>query len=428
MSLNSIVKSHLTEIFGNQTRKIMAKYQPKIVAVAGSVGKTTTKIAIATVLGESFKVRYQKGNYNTPISIPFIFTDREMPSLYNPFSWGLAWLAGWRVLHGEFPYDLVIVELGTDAPGDIANLKSLINPDITVVTAVSEEHMEFFKTLDAVAAEELGVVEYSDTLIINSDDIDKKYIKEYLTPDKRAYTYGFTSTDYKITTKTNDKNGFLVDISMRNGENIETEVNILAEHNLKTLAAAAAVADLLGAKPEDIKKGLAKIKPMAGRMQLLTGIKDTTIIDDTYNSSPLACEAALKTLYQIKAPQRIAILGMMNELGEYSKQAHQRVGEYCDPAKLDLVVTIGKDANKYLADTARAKGCKVIRCNDPYNAARAVIMNLKSGAVVLAKGSQNGVFAEESVKMLLAKRSDAAKLVRQNSFWQAKKQAQFKNT
>ena len=403
----------------------MAKYHPKVVAVAGSVGKTTTKLAIATVLNESFKVRYQVGNYNTPISIPFIFTGREMPSLRNPFSWASAWLAGWKVLHSGFPYEVVVVEFGTDAPGDIEHLKSLLTPDITVLTAISEEHMEFFKTLDAVAKEEMTVAEFSDTLVINADDVNKKYIDKHLFKDKRAYSYGFSATDYKITAKPNN-NSYQVKISLNDRESIKTEVNILAEHNLKTLAAAAAVADLLGAKPAAIVKGLLKIRPMSGRMQLLKGINNSTIIDDTYNSSPLAVEAALKTLYQINTDQRIAVLGMMNELGAYSREAHQRVGEYCDPRSLDLLVTIGKDANEYLAETAKANGCKVIRCHDPFEAGKVVKMNLKDGAAILVKGSQNGVFAEETVKMLLAKSSDEAKLVRQNSFWKAIKNTQFK--
>lgn len=422
--MTKFFKNLLTEIFGRQTRKILAKHDPKIIAVAGSVGKTTTKMAIATVLSEAYRVRYQKGNYNTPISIPFVFTGRDMPSLYNPFSWGLAWIKGQRVLNGKFPYDIVLIELGTDAPGDIANFRSLVHPKITVLTAVAEEHMEFFKTLEAVAEEEIGVAEYSDLMVINSDDVSQNFLDEYLPDGKEVHSYGFKHAEYKISAKPNQL-GYEVSINLGGEQKVTTETASIAEHNLKAAAAAVAVADLLGMEPEQIKKGVNKITAMPGRMQVLKGIKNSIIVDDTYNSSPIAVEAALKTIYSINASQRIAVLGMMNELGEYSKEAHERVGKYCDAKKLDLVVTIGNDANNYLASTAKIKGCKVIISASPFEAAKIVKENLKERAIILVKGSQNGVFAEETVKILLANPSDSKKLVRQNNFWFNKKQSQF---
>jgi UDP-N-acetylmuramoyl-tripeptide--D-alanyl-D-alanine ligase len=419
--MTSFIKNQLTQIFCRQMQKIIKKHKPIIVAVAGSVGKTTTKLAIATVLSETLRVQYQKGNYNTPISIPLIFTGREMPSLYNPFSWIFAWLHGQRVLHSKYPYDVVVVELGTDAPGDIPHFESLIHPKISVITAVAEEHMEFFKTLDAIAAEELSVANFSDIVVINSDDIAERYLEAYIPKTKEVHSYGFGHAEYKISVTKNDKPE--VSIDMGGGHNVTSKVDFAAKHSLKSIAAAVAVADLLEQKPEDIQKAILKITSPAGRMQLLDGIKDSKIIDDTYNSSPLAAKAALDSLYDYDAPQRIAILGMMNELGETSKSAHTAIGNYCDPSKLDLVVTIGQDANEFLAPAAENKGCKVIKCNGPTQAGKAVAENLKSGAVILAKGSQNGVFAEEAIKQLLADPEDAGKLVRQNAFWLKKKQS-----
>jgi UDP-N-acetylmuramoyl-tripeptide--D-alanyl-D-alanine ligase len=424
MSINSFVKKRLIEIFGRQTRKILAKHDPTIIAVAGSVGKTTTKNAIATVLSEGFRVQFQSGNYNTPISIPFIFIGREMPSLYNPFSWFWAWLKGHRVLKKNYPYDIVVVELGTDAPGDIEQFRKLLHPKITVITAVAEEHMEFFKTLEAVAKEELAVAGYSEQLVVNSDDIKEEYLERYIASDKQVHSYGFKHSEYKISSQPNEK-GYEIDIDLGGGQKVVTETTVIAEHNLKAVAAAVAVADLMGMEHEAIKKGVNKIKALPGRMQILKGINNSIIVDDTYNSSPIAVEAALKTIYGINANQRIAVLGMMNELGDYSKEAHERVGNYCNPKKLDLVVTIGQDANEFLADSASRRGCKVIPAKSPFEAAQIVQNHLKDQALILIKGSQNGVFAEEAVKMLLAEFKDANKLVRQNSFWIKKKQSQF---
>jgi UDP-N-acetylmuramoyl-tripeptide--D-alanyl-D-alanine ligase len=395
--------------------------------VAGSAGKTTTKLAIATVLSQTLRVRYQEGNYNAPISIPLIFTGRTMPSLYNPFSWIAAWMHGQKVLHNKYPYDVIVLELGIDAPGDMAVFKDLLHPKISVVTAIADEHMEFFKTIEAVAAEELAIAEFSDILVINSDDIPETYLNQF-TKEKEVHSYGFGHAEYKITSSKLSNGSYEVNIDLGGGQKVTEALNFVAEHTLKSVAAAVAVADLLEVKTEDIQKAIPKITAPAGRMQILKGIKNSTIIDDSYNSNPISAQAALKTLNLFDAPQRIAILGMMNELGEISKQAHEQIGNACEPNKIDLVITIGKDANSYLAAAAEAKGCKVIRANSPIEAGKAAAENLKPGAVVLAKGSQNGVFAEEAVKLLLADPSDSKKLVRQSSFWLKKKQTQFKDT
>jgi UDP-N-acetylmuramoyl-tripeptide--D-alanyl-D-alanine ligase len=199
----------------------------------------------------------------------------------------------------------------------------------------------------------------------------------------------------------------------------------VAKSELYSATAAAAVADMLGADTPSIKEGISKIKPVSGRMQRLNGSKDSLLLDESYNASPKAVMAALDSLYQMEAPQKIAVLGNMNELGQLSQQAHIDIGEYCEPKQLDLVVTIGPDANKYSAPAAQARGCRVIACKDPYEAGKAVKKALKPKAVVLVKGSQNNVYAEETVKLLLADPGDAQLLVRQSREWMQKKAKNF---
>jgi UDP-N-acetylmuramyl pentapeptide synthase len=191
------------------------------------------------------------------------------------------------------------------------------------------------------------------------------------------------------------------------------------------LLAAAAVARIIGLNEEELSRGLKEVKPFAGRMQILDGKKGSTIIDDTYNASPAAVIAALDVLYSVKATQRIAILGNMNELGGYSQQAHEEVGAYCRSDLLDLVVTIGADVEKYLVPVAKAKGCTVQSFASPYDAGAYVLTALQEGAVILAEGSQNRVFAEEAVKLLLENPADNGKLVRQSDDWLQIKQKQF---
>jgi UDP-N-acetylmuramoyl-tripeptide--D-alanyl-D-alanine ligase len=424
--MKNFAKQYLTKIFTAQMRKIIARHQPKIINVVGSVGKTTTKMAIATVLKESFWVQVQQGNYNAPISVPFIFLNRSLPSLYNPLAWAMAWLHGQKVLHSSKFYEIVVVELGTDTPGDLAVFKKIIKPDISVVTAISEEHMENFADLSAVAKEELSIASFSKKLVINSDDVDSNYVKDYVKKSVVAITYGQDKSDYNYTLKHNDDKTLTININLKNNVVLEAKTPVVAKQIAKSIAAAITVADLLDVDLDQITSGVAKVTPMSGRMQLLKGTKNSTIIDDSYNASPLAVRAALQTLYEIDAPQKIAILGMMNELGEYSRPAHEAVGELCNPDQLNLVVTLGADANDYLAPVAEAKGCQVIRCNSPYEAGKIVAEKTQLGALILVKGSQNGVFAEEAIKLFLADKQDARLLVRQSSFWLSKKSRQFK--
>jgi UDP-N-acetylmuramoyl-tripeptide--D-alanyl-D-alanine ligase len=281
--------------------------------------------------------------------------------------------------------------------------------------------MEFFGTLDAVAAEELAIFDYSRQVLLNADDIAGKYLA-----GREFVTYSLTSkaADYFAATKAKGLEGQALAITTPAGT-LNAEVAYIGKQGAKFALAAAAAADMLGVKSSTIAQGLTRLKHFAGRMQVLPGAEGVTLIDDTYNASPLAAKAALDVLYVAKTSQRIAILGSMNELGDYSRQAHEEVGAYCDPKKLDVVVTIGADAEKWLAPAAKKQGCTVHSFASPYEAGAFVRSHLKPGAVVLAKGSQNGVFAEEALKQLLADSKDASKLVRQSAHWLKVKSQQF---
>jgi UDP-N-acetylmuramyl pentapeptide synthase len=209
-------------------------------------------------------------------------------------------------------------------------------------------------------------------------------------------------------------------------------LKVIGEHSLQALMVAGAVGELCGLSEKQIADGIRAVEPVRGRMQPLRGVFGSTIIDDSYNASPEATKAALDMLYQLSAQHRIVILGTMNEMGDYSAKAHEEVGAYCDPAKLDLVVTVGDDAAKLLAPPARERGCKVKSFTSPYEAGAYVRQHLeKLGAeigaqtIVLAKGSQNLVFCEETVKLLLADPADTGRLVRQSDLWMQRKRAQF---
>lgn len=423
--MQKFAKKIIVAILGWQVRRLYKKNDFKVVAVAGSLGKTSTKLAIAQVLGAKYKVRHQEGNYNDIVTVPLIFFGQSTPSLFNPLSWlGVFW-RNEAQLRKKYPYEVVVVEVGTDGPGQIKEYGNCLKADIGVLTAIAPEHMEFFDDLDAVAAEELQIVNLSEELIVNVDLCEAKYLKDIKKP---VTSYGFKGpANVRLANIKFD--GFSADFDvLKDGkELLRAEHEAVAEPRLYAVAAAVAVAWERGMTPDEIKAGLDTLRPVAGRMQKLTGIKDSMIIDDTYNASPPAMKAALDTLYRLEAPQKIAVLGNMNELGSYSQTAHKEIGNYCNPQKLDLVITLGPDANKYLAPAAEAKGCKVQQFDDPYSAGNYLKQTIKNKALILVKGSQNRVFAEEAVKLILANPRDANKLVRQSDAWLKIKSKAFKH-
>lgn len=411
-------KNAVAHILGWQVRRLRKRADFQLVAIAGSVGKTSTKFAIASLLETSTRVRWQKGNYNDIVSVPLVFFGLQLPSLFNPFSWLMVFIRIELQLRKPYPYDVVVVELGTDFPGNLAQFKKCIHADIGVLTAIAPEHMTYFEDLDAVAREELTIAELSDKLLVNMDLCDPRYLRTL----NRYATYGTHSqADFRLAKASVANDGMRYTIESQ-GKTILTGLfDGVAVTQLVSLTAAVAVGSMLGLNHSQLERGAQVVKPVQGRMQRLRGIKNTTILDDTYNASPEAVRAALDALYALDAPQKIALLGNMNELGELSATAHQAIGEYCDPSQLELVVTLGVDANRYLAEEAERQGCRVVRTGDPYTAAAEIKKVLKSGALVLAKGSQNGVFAEEAIKHLLADASDRVKLVRQDEYWLRKK-------
>jgi UDP-N-acetylmuramoyl-tripeptide--D-alanyl-D-alanine ligase len=200
-------------------------------------------------------------------------------------------------------------------------------------------------------------------------------------------------------------------------EPVPVNIHELGDHMLRPAMAAAATAIKLGMSKEEVVKGLAKVQAVPGRMNVLRGVENTTIIDDSYNSSPLALEYSLRTLYQINAPQKIAVLGDMNELGETSAAEHEKAGSLCDLNELAWVVTVGGEAEKYLAPAAKIKGCQVRSFPDAISAGTFVKSVLTNGAVILFKGSQGGIYLEEAIKIILHSTSDEAYLVRQSPEW-----------
>ncbi|UTX51596.1 hypothetical protein KI440_01435 [Candidatus Saccharibacteria bacterium TM7i] len=399
----------------------------RLVVVAGSVGKTSTKMAIGTVLSQALRVRLHEGNHNSELSAPLAILGIEYPeNIRSLGQWRLVFKAIKQRIKQPADVDVIIQELGTDAPGQIPHFGTYLSPDIAVITSVAPEHMEFFKTIEAVAAEELTAANFSKSVLINRDDVAGMFANNITNPNLNTYgttdmaEYRFEADEYMQIEGTP---GAFIAPEWTSG--LAATLHVLGEHSTRAAVAAGAVGVKFGLTPEAIATGLAMIRPVSGRMNPLRGVQDTLIIDDSYNSSPLAAASALRTLYQLNVPQKIAILGSMNELGNISPAAHAEVGKLCDPTQLSHLITVGEDAAKYLAPAAKTAGCQVVSVRNAIEAGAYANQLLEPGAALLFKGSQGGIFLEEAVKIVLLSTSDEEKLVRQSPDWLKKKQDLF---
>jgi UDP-N-acetylmuramyl pentapeptide synthase len=411
--------------------KYVARYfkkhpEVKLVVVAGSVGKTSTKRAIATLLSRHYRVALHEGNHNMHLSAPLAILGIEYPGNVKSIGAWLSVFAAARArINGPTTVDVIVAELGTDSPGDMARFGTYLHPHIGVVTAVTPEHMEFFASMEAVAQEELAAANFSQLAIINRDDIDSRFANFLTNSNVDTYgTTGLAEYRFEIQDFTLD-DGYEGSVITPDFEQpIQATIKVVGEHSLRPAMGAVAVAAKLGLTPAEIAAGLALLRPVPGRMNMLRGLDDAIIIDDTYNSSPLAASSALQMLYSLQAPQRIAILGSMNELGASSAAEHEKLGVMCDPNMLSWVITIGDEAEKYIAPAARARGCQVKSFKSAIDAGGFARSVLDQGAAILVKGSQGNIYAEEAVKVLCMM-GDDDELVRQSPEWLETKAAFF---
>ncbi|OGL30863.1 hypothetical protein A3F37_00275 [Candidatus Saccharibacteria bacterium RIFCSPHIGHO2_12_FULL_41_12] len=415
--LKKLLKSIVVRIEYYFVAKLLSKNpNVKVVGVVGSVGKSGTKKAVFTVLDQKYSVAWQDGNYNDIVTIPLVFFGLGLPSLFNPFAWLTVFYKMRRSIH-NYSNDVVVLELGTDGPGQISEFAKYLKLDIAIVTHISEEHMEYFQTLEAVAQEELDVQHYAKALIVEATSASKfsKYITvEYKTfgPETDAYAHFVVE-------------GRNLDIFI-GSKVFACQSNIIGVHQMNNLVAAALVAEYMDLEDSQIENGVSSVLPMAGRMNLFEGKDGSLIVDDTYNSSPDAVVRAINYLASLDMHNKIAVIGNMNEMGEMSSKLHYKVGAQVATRDFTEVLTIGVDANEHLATAIESSGQKVQRFDSPYAVGKYLAQKDLKDTAILFKGSQNGVYLEEAIKYILANKDDKMNLVRQSKQWLNKKKKSFK--
>ncbi len=270
----------------------------------------------------------------------------------------------------------------------------------TVVVAIADRITAHARTIAVIGA--------------GSGDIDEKY--HNLIVGNRI-SYGDESADVFLEIKKTTDTGCIVNLRHSEGTSQDINISVLGKHNIRSITGAAAAGLACGMNIEEVAAALTKIRPVSGRMNILRGIRGCTLLDDTYNASPIAMENSLKTLYSISANHKIAVLGDMNELGETSELEHKKIGEICDPSQLESLITVGKMSKKHLAPIAEKNGCKVISFDTALEAGKFLKNSDIKDTTILFKGSQGGIYLEDAVKESLLDPSDAEKLVRQSQSW-----------
>jgi UDP-N-acetylmuramyl pentapeptide synthase len=425
-------KNLVVGILTFEAKILLGRTKPKIVAITGSVGKTSTKDAVYTVLKNHIHTRKSEKSFNSDIGVALTVLGLSNAA-NNPFLWIKNIVDG--ALHalfaGNYP-EVLVLEMGVDRPGDMKRLTSWIKPDIVVITRLPEVpvHVEYFSSPQQIIDEKM-ILAYalkSDGVFIYNNDDEK--IHQYL-EDIRQQSFGFSRYSPSHFTASGDS--ILYDAKgMPCGmefsiTHITTELkasifgSVGVQHSY-TFAAAAAVGSIFGITLEEAIEDFKKHPPLPGRMRIIEGVEGSVILDDTYNSSPTACEHAIQTLSEIKAPGRkIAILGDMLELGQFSVREHERIGELLGD-KVDVLVTLGVRARK-IAEGALEYGLSeknIFQYEDVEQAKAEVKRMVEKGDVILVKASQS-IRAEKIVAFLMASPEEARKLlVRQERMWSKK--------
>lgn len=419
-------KQLVEAVFFRLAKLHIAIHRPTKVVVVGSVGKTSTKMALAKLLETEKRVSYMDDSYNDGIGLYLSVFELKVPNRTTPVRWfGLLLKAIWHMIshHDE----ILVLEYGISKPGDMDAMLRLARPDVTVLTAVTPEHMEYLKTIDIVGAEETKAVRAArEFAVVNAEDVDEKYLQDIATPLLRYGDDATRQAYFSIRSFASD--GVRVDFSIDGVALEAVHVQIVSEPLIRQATGALLAAKKLGISSDGLRHGIEQVSPVPGRMRLFRGLHGTTILDDTANFSPIAGVVALNTLKKLPAKRRIAILGNMHELGDYIEPGYREVGEAF--SGIDVLVLVGELSKTHFGAIARQQGykeSKTLFLFDTSPEAGAYVRDtlLQAGDVVVVKGPFGGFYLEEATKKLLAYPDESKLLTRQSDFWLHKKRTQF---
>lgn len=347
----------------------------KYVGVIGSVGKTTTMVACKAVLSESMNV------------VSSTDTHSKTPNLDPIFNIPMT------LMRAKAKDKKVLFEFGIEYPGEMDFYFDMVKPKTVIVTRLSHEHNQFLGSLDDVIKEEtksLDKLPKDAIVILNWDDPNCRKVAEKIKAEK--IFYGTDPQKCHVWASSIKISDFKTYFQLNYGvERVEVRSNLLGQHMVYPLLAAAALGISVDMPLFTIRKGLEKVYPADHRLQVVDGINGSTILDDTYNAQPAAVEEALDTLNYVQARKRIVVLGEMKELGQYTEELHREIARKIFKDKADIVI-LGKGDTKYIADELKKLGFKSNRLFCDFTNPQMVdqlTKVLSKGDVALIKGANS---------------------------------------
>src|SRR3990167_4994220 len=409
-----MIKKIITMILAWEARIALKRHSPKVIGITGSVGKSSAKEAVAAVLESRFNIRKSAKSYNSELGMALAVLGLKT-AWNSPLGWVKNIYLGFKeIFVKNFP-KILVLEMGVDRPRDFDKLLKIARPDIGIITALGEipAHVEFFSGPEEIAGEKSKLIKNlppESWVILNFDD--KKVWEMKLKTNANVLSFGFvagpdiSASNYKIS---EEGVSFKMDYK---GSSVPVRLkNVFGKHSVYAALSAAAVGIIFEMNLIEISEALSKYQAPPGRLRLLPGIKKSLILDDSYNASPLATNAALDTLQELDGGRKIVAFGDMLEIGKFTILAHQTVGEKI--AKIaDYFVAVGP-RSKFAAEEAIVQGMdesKVINFSTSQEAAIHLKSKIQEGDLILVKGSQS-MRMEKIVEEIIAEPERAGELL-----------------
>ncbi len=424
------MRSLLRNLLGLLTKLVLRRTKPVIIGVTGSVGKSSSKEAIALVLAKNFSVRASVGNLNNEFGVPLTVIGAKNPGR-SLLGWALVMLKAVKLIFipGRYP-EVLVLELGIDRPGDMDYLLSLIGtPHVGVLTHVSNSHLEFFGSVAAIGKEKgklLVALPEEGTAVVNADN--KEAMKEAARTKAKILSYGFAkdaavrAEHLRIIQEQRVVEGVSFKLNYA-GKTVPVRLpGILGQHQVNTVLGAVAVGIALKMNLVDIGAALLDFKPLPGRLTILPGEQGLQILDDSYNASPTSIRSALATMREIIAPRKVVILGDALELGVTKFDEHRKLAGDVLASGATVFIGVGQYMG-HLATSLHGTNFPengIASFPDVETALRSLHSLLRPGDLVLVKGSQ-GMRMEKISAALLSSRLDPREVLpRQSVSWQNK--------
>lgn len=420
--MKAVLRDWILKILQFLAKRKLRKIQPRVVGITGSAGKTSAKEVIYEVLSRRFETRKSEKNLNSNFGAPLTIL-----GLKSGYSSASAWA---KILFQAFAdalkkpekYEVLVLEMGVDSPGEMDQILAVAKPDVMVFLNVKNVHLGegHFPNRQAIFTEKskaAAAVSKDGWVVLNHDDAFVKQLEGHL--PAHCVTIGTEEgSDLRATHVRMDLNGLHFTLEYENKEMPVTLPHVLGKQHVTMVLAAIAVGFIHGMPWKAIDLALQEYRLPPGRMNKIEGKNGALIIDSSYNASPDTTAAALEILSMFHG-RKIAALGTMNELGELSESEHIKIGKIT-AEHADMLLAVGERA-KELAEGAQRGGmsASMIHTFKTSKEAGLFLSNIiERHDVVLAKGSQGGVRMEHLVKLCM-KNPDQARhlLVRQEPYW-----------